>query len=633
MRQLTITVQAASSIQARQSSAKVTEGSSFTFEWDFNLQSGDKGKLREIIFGLWEKGYTSSYFITVDKLGGADENPQLGKKHPNYVGRVYWVGDISKSYVAFRLANIKLSDNNTYGCQLDIGGFGQTIDSKISLIVEKSALMNNASMFVRVPRARNVTVGEAAEFNWEYRLSNEDRKSFKAVQLNCPTCTYNHHKFLWRIDSNGNQFTNQEYADEGNFEFKIEFGDRRKRLENQVFLAVNEYPRIVSSPRVKGSYSVGEQLILACTADGKPKPKIKWIKNGGIIPHKTGSYYLVNQVSISDAGVYSCCASNQLGNVTSPGVHVQVKYAPSIVSPSDTKTVLSWRGHPTRLECLAVGYPPPKYSWKRADNRLSDGDFDRSDNASVLIITPTADTDFTNYTCIAENIIGQDITTFILKPIRPPSPPIITNIDVNYNAIKITWQTPPSKQDTPITGHVLQIKKKLEQFNKWKEFKFSAKSNYFIVRNLTKATPYRLRLYATNVAGRSNASFEKQVKTLTEGRPGLAKLHFTDIGINYTRFPVTWDYPDDNGGAEVIMFTVWYRAVRLGNNTQDKWCTVNVTHNICSLKLNCSLTYEIMVTAWNRNGPSFTDPDNAARISVLRGMYVCVVNNFNGVLK
>lgn len=106
------------------------------------------------------------------------------------------------------------------------------------------------------------------------------------------------------------------------------------------------------------------------------------------------------------------------------------------------------------------------------------------------------------------------------------------------------------------------------------------------------------------------------------GRPGLAKLHFTDIGINYTRFPVRWDYPDDNGGAEVIMFTVWYRAVRLGNNTQDKWCTVNVTHNSCSLKLNCSLTYEIMVTAWNRNGPSFTDPDNAARITVLRGRYV-----------
>ncbi len=129
-------VQAASSIQARQSVAKVTEGSDFKFEWDFDLQSGDKGNFREIMFGLWEKGYTSSYFITVKKLGVVIQNPQLSKKHPSYVGRVHWVGDISKSYVAFRLTDVKLSDNNTYGCTLDIGGFGQTIDSKITLIVE-----------------------------------------------------------------------------------------------------------------------------------------------------------------------------------------------------------------------------------------------------------------------------------------------------------------------------------------------------------------------------------------------------------------------------------------------------------------------------------------------------------------
>ena len=72
----------------------------------------------------------------MSRLGVAVENPQLGNKHPDYVGRVTWEGDISKSYVAFRLSDIKLSDNNTYGCQLDIGGFGRTIDSKITLIVQ-----------------------------------------------------------------------------------------------------------------------------------------------------------------------------------------------------------------------------------------------------------------------------------------------------------------------------------------------------------------------------------------------------------------------------------------------------------------------------------------------------------------
>lgn len=102
----------------------------------------------------------------------------------------------------------------------------------------------------------------------------------------------------------------------------------------------------------------------------------------------------------------------------------------------------------------------------------------------------------------------------------PPSPPTITNIEVNYNALKVTWKTPSSKQDTPITGQVIRIKKTRERLKRRKidEFMFQAKSNYFILRNLTKGTQYSIWLYATNVAGRSNASKEKQVKTLTEGK-------------------------------------------------------------------------------------------------------------------
>jgi len=55
---------------------------------------------------------------------------------------------------------------------------------------------------------------------------------------------------------------------------------------------------------------------------------------------------------------------------------------------------------------------------------------------------------------------------------------------------------------------------------------------------------------------------------------------------------------------------------------------VNTTEPRIYLKLNCCLTYEITVTAWNRNGPSFTDPDNAATITVLRGNVLwCVFVN------
>ena len=100
----------------------------------------------------------------------------------------------------------------------------------------------------------------------------------------------------------------------------------------------------------------------------------------------------------------------------------------------------------------------------------------------------------------------------------PPSPPIITNVDVNYNAIKVSWQTLASSQDTPITGLVLEIKKlRLGKFEIWKRTQFTAKSNYFILGNLSKGTYYKVCLYATNVAGQSNGSEERLIKTPTEG--------------------------------------------------------------------------------------------------------------------
>ena len=127
------------------------------------------------------------------------------------------------------------------------------------------------SKFVRVPGPKNVAVGDATEFNWGYRLSDEDRKALKVVQLNYPTYNHHRHKILWRIDNNGNEITYSEYArrllvsdetevkrhnhhqtkryrfklsnvtlqDEGYYEFKIELGNKRKNLNSQVFLTVN----------------------------------------------------------------------------------------------------------------------------------------------------------------------------------------------------------------------------------------------------------------------------------------------------------------------------------------------------------------------------------------------------------
>ena len=116
--------------------------------------------------------------------------------------------------------------------------------------------------------------------------------------------------------------------------------------------------------------------------------------------------------------------------------------------------------------------------------------------------------------------INRGFTVFQRSPcvvsvIGPPSPPIITHIDVTHNAIKVEWNVPTTKQTTPITGYVLRIKKQGDFTSI--EVTFQAKSNYYILGNLTRGSNYTVWLYATNVAGRSNASEGKQVETLING--------------------------------------------------------------------------------------------------------------------
>lgn len=142
----------------------------------------------------------------------------------------------------------------------------------IFLCWQKPSVMVNTSMFLQVPQLNNITVGHVAEFNWGYRLSDQDRNLVKAVQFSCPTYKHHKHRILWRNDSNGIQSTDQEYAnrllvshetkvgktqnyhhtkhcsfklcnvtlqDERYYEIKIEVGNTRKHLKSQVFLTVN----------------------------------------------------------------------------------------------------------------------------------------------------------------------------------------------------------------------------------------------------------------------------------------------------------------------------------------------------------------------------------------------------------
>ena len=68
------------------------------------------------------------------------------------------------------------------------------------------------------------------------------------------------------------------------------------------------------------SVSVGEPAVLECNAEGSPRPKIVWYKDGATFELSDGMhltdydrYLIIMSTKSEDEGIYKCEASNSLG--------------------------------------------------------------------------------------------------------------------------------------------------------------------------------------------------------------------------------------------------------------------------------------------------------------------------------
>ncbi|XP_028656291.1 brother of CDO isoform X1 [Erpetoichthys calabaricus] len=231
----------------------------------------------------------------------------------------------------------------------------------------------------------------------------------------------------WLESSTGNylimpsgnlQIVNATQEDEGTYkcaaynpvtqEVKTSISTDRLRIRR----SMAEAARIIYPPRAQTIIVTrGQSLALECVASGIPPPQVTWAKDGATLglQNKTRfllSNLLIDAISESDSGTYSCQADNGIGEPGAAFIYysVQVLEPPEVVLELQQQFI-PW-GQSALFNCDVRGNPQPSVVWLHNASPLtvSQRHHITKQTLHILDIGPQDDG---IYQCMAENDVGS----------------------------------------------------------------------------------------------------------------------------------------------------------------------------------------------------------------------------------
>ncbi|KAJ2945136.1 hypothetical protein O0L34_g9197 [Tuta absoluta] len=159
---------------------------------------------------------------------------------------------------------------------------------------------------------------------------------------------------------------------------------------------------------------VGKPLRLTCPLEGYPLPIVTWVKHpyteiSVAYLYDDNFTMVINKTEVSDSGKYICVMTNKVGT-TEYAFDVTIEKPPSIagnvgINNSEYHVVPLHRS--VVLKCQVDGNPPPKISWLKDTQPLSDNspNIHRVLGNSLLAIWSVKTRDAGQYICVAQNSV------------------------------------------------------------------------------------------------------------------------------------------------------------------------------------------------------------------------------------
>lgn len=158
------------------------------------------------------------------------------------------------------------------------------------------------------------------------------------------------------------------------------------------------------------SFKIGDTLVLNCSADGYPKPKIYWKKSSDIIAQT--DVLEIENLQLHHRDIYTCIAENNQG-IQKKIFKVEVLSAPIIDDGNVQKHFHLGLGESVTMKCKMFAHPVPTIFWFKDNVLLEDEaeDFLEIKNVSL--------SDDGTYKCIGKNSMGTEKIEYFISILEP----------------------------------------------------------------------------------------------------------------------------------------------------------------------------------------------------------------------
>uniref|UniRef100_A0A8C7BRM0 Myosin-binding protein C, fast-type n=1 Tax=Neovison vison TaxID=452646 RepID=A0A8C7BRM0_NEOVI len=316
-----------------------------------------------------------------------------------------------------------------------------------------------------------------------------------------------------------------------------------------------------------------EQAVFKCEVSDE-KVTGKWYKNGvEVRPSKRITISHVGRCGVDSGGtgrgawgwhVYQLAIAAE-----QPSLYLVVEYVPKQEPPkihldcsgkTSENSIVVVAGNKLRLDVSITGEPRPVATWLKGDEVFAATEgrirVENLTDVSSFVIESADRADEGRYTIKVTNPVGEDVASIFVRVVDVPDPPEAVRVtSVGEDWAILVWEPPKYDGGQPVTGYLLERKKKGSQ--RWMKLNFEVfTETTYESTKMIEGVLYEMRVFAVNAIGVSQPSMN--TKPFMPIAPTSEPLHLTVEDVTDTTTTLKWRPPDRIGAGGIDGYLVEY---------------------------------------------------------------------------